>query len=559
MLDKLGEFNPQLLREIKGRCKKLHILPTITISFLIQLGIFLYFQSLLPNQYKTYANKYCTGGIQSGITQCLFDSRGNELINWQLWFHEIFGLLSLVMIFVLIIGGSYLLISDLATEKRRDTLNFVRLSPQSPQSILIGKILGVPILLYLGVLLAIPGHLWLGINAGIPFSIILSFYVILIASSVFYYSISLLFSLVFTWLWGFQAWLGSGLILGFFVFTQQALNYGALINYPFVIFKLVNPYFFIPYFAFGSLFTSQSSSFAEFKWFGIRLGTSFLATVGFTLLVYFLGTYFIWQSLERCYLDPHTTMLSKKQSYLLTTSFAIVTLGCANWQELVFSERYNSSLMTENIACLMGLDFWLFFFLIVALTPNRQKLQDWTRFRYIPSSQLLINKKLTKDLIWGEKSPGLIAIAINAIIASACLEFFVAVTPNNSGYKVLTLISLVFATSLVVIYAALVQLFLFMKNGQRIFWALGIVGTLIILPPIILITFFGYPGVHNIVWLFSVAAPLVTLYSTEGYISLTSILLGLIGHGVILSVLLWKLNDQLKKAGASASKALMAN
>jgi ABC-type Na+ efflux pump permease subunit len=55
--------------------------------------------------------------------------------------------LSVFVLFIMLGVGTYMLISNLANEERRGTLNFIRLSPQSTLSVLGGKLLGVPILL----------------------------------------------------------------------------------------------------------------------------------------------------------------------------------------------------------------------------------------------------------------------------------------------------------------------------------------------------------------------------------------------------------------------------
>jgi hypothetical protein len=202
LINQLGDWNPQLLREIKGRLQKRNVLLAITTSFLIQLGVFLYFQALLPNNDSiVYArsNKYCTGTYVDVANKCFLNSSGNIDINWQLWFQDTFSCLSIIGFFAVLVGGTYLLINDLANEERRDTLNFIRLSPQSPQSILFGKMLGVPILIYLGLSVAIPLHLWLGLNAAIPLKYICSLYLIVITTSLFYFSGALLFGLVGSW------------------------------------------------------------------------------------------------------------------------------------------------------------------------------------------------------------------------------------------------------------------------------------------------------------------------------------------------------------------------
>jgi len=62
------------------------------------------------------------------------DNQGNFVINWQMWWLDLFTWLSLIGIFALLVAGTYLLISDLAHEERQDTLNFIRLSPSHQQA-----------------------------------------------------------------------------------------------------------------------------------------------------------------------------------------------------------------------------------------------------------------------------------------------------------------------------------------------------------------------------------------------------------------------------------------
>lgn len=553
---KLGEWNPQLLREIKGRGKVRNIMLAVAISLLGQFLLFMYFQTQLPYFSHTlfsysYSHKYCVNNSLGDPFKCVLDSSGNIIINWQLWCQNVFMMLSLIGVFAVLVGGSYLLINDLATEERRDTLNFVRLSPQTPQSILFGKMLGVPILLYVVIALAIPFHIWLGFNAQIDLNQIFIFYGVLIASSLFYYSGALLFGLVGTWLGGFQAWLGSGLILGFLLFTKEALKDSSIVNIPLMILRLFNPHYFIPH--------STISTFNGFHWFALPLGDNYVTTVGFTLLLYSLGIYFVWASLQRCYQDHNTTMISKKQSYLLTSSYALISLGCANWQVISIQQQYyHYSASRENIVSLMFLYFWLFLYLIAALTPNRQTLQDWSRYRHIYASRKLGTSKLIKDLIWGEKSPAIVAIAINAFIAIICLTTFILPAFSPLNQKLSALLSLVFAGSLAVIYAALAQLFLFMKNEQRLFWANGMLGSVIILPPIVLALLFSNPSNLPLLWLFSVVSPLIVLYLPTGEIQLMTMFFALLGHAAILSLSLFEVTLQLKKFGESATKALLA-
>ncbi|MCC5636054.1 hypothetical protein LC593_09330 [Nostoc sp. CHAB 5844] len=556
LINRLGNWNPQLFRELKGRLKPRNILLALAISLLGQIFIFMSFQTQLPTQltvFQKISNKYCTGKTQYSLPQCLSDEFGKVMINWQVWSFDVFTWLSIIGCFALLVAGTYLIINDLATEERRDTLNFIRLSPQSYDSILWGKILGVPILLYVVILAAIPLHIWSGLNAKLPLSSILSFYGLVIAASFVYYSAALLFGLVGCWLGGFQAWLGSGALLGYLIFTKQAIAPYFSTNSPVTFLELLNPYFLIPY----PEFTDSIPKFTDFNWFILHLGNNFITTVGFAIIVYFIGAYFIWQSLQRCFCDPHATMLSKKQSYLLTAVFTILILGCANWQKLVFSQS-GLYLIQENMAFLMLLNLGLFLYLIVALSPSRQTLQDWARYRHIAYTKGLGITSLIDDLIWGEKSPGILAIAINAIMAVTCLSFFVLVSQISVDEKINSWMALFFAGSLVVIYAALTQLILFIKNEQRQFWATGVLTAIIVLPPFLLALFFSNPGNNSFLWLFSIAAPLLALSPTGDYRLAWVPFLAILGHFAILGFLVSQLTRKLKKAGESATKALLA-
>ncbi|MBH8555100.1 hypothetical protein I8751_22665 [Nostocaceae cyanobacterium CENA357] len=556
----LGDWNPQLLREFKGRLKTRNLILSTAISLLGQFVVFMYFQTQLPtktNLLYNYSHRYCTGKSLYDAKKCLGDEFGNVIINWQLWSLDAFTLLSIIGCFTLLVAGTYLLISDLANEERHDTLNFIRLSPQSPHSILWGKMLGVPILLYAAVLVAVPLHLWLGLVANIPLMMILSFYAIAIAASLFYYSGALLFGLVGSWLGSFQAWLGSSAVLGFLMFTKQAIVPDVSANTPFVVLRLMNPYYLIPHPEVSSIFAPNNPNFINFHWFGIPLGSVFFITVCFAILVYFIGAYFIWQSLQRCFRDPNATMLSKKQSYLLTTCFTVITLGCANWQKLNVGSYYSSHTIFENLACLLFLNLWLFLYLIAALNPHRQILQDWARYRHIYNYKAGHRSNLIRDLIWGEKSPGTLAIAINAMIAITCLSVFILISGINTGNEIKAFTSLFFCGSLAVIYAVIAQLLLLMKNQHRLFWATGAVGAAIVLPVIILAMLFSNPGNNSFLWLFSVAAPLIALYPSGEYTSTMAPFLAILGHCGILGLLVFQLTRKLRKVGESATKALL--
>ncbi|BAY99110.1 hypothetical protein NIES37_30890 [Tolypothrix tenuis PCC 7101] len=561
-MNQVGDWNPQLLRELKGRLKPRNLILAGGISLLGQFIIFMYFQTQLPTKLELVYNsfdRYCTGKLEYNSRECLVDGFGNLLINWQLWYLDVFTWLGIIGSISLLVAGTYLIINDLAAEERRETLNFIRLSPQTPQSILLGKMLGVPILLYLGVILALPLHICLGLAGQISFPEIFSFYAVVVAAGILYYSSALLFALVGSWLGGFQAWLGGGVALGFLLVTTPMAVTAIPNEYPLVFARLINPTSLIPTTAISAVFRYSDTRLNNFHWFALPLGENLITTLGFALLIYGLGTYFIWHSLQRCFRDPNTTMLSKRQSYLLTASFALLTLGCANWQKLVLEGSTSKYLLAENLMCLLFLDFWLFLYLIAALNPHRQPLQDWARYRRTSNSQGVVGRKLVQDLIWGEKSPGLLAIAINAMIAIIAICGLIILSHVQLDEKIRAIFALVLSSSLAMLYASIAQLFLLTKNQHRIFWAAATVAALIVVPVIVLAIFSPYVRDNNYFYLLSVIGPIFAIAPGTNSISPITALLSILGYWSAVGLLIFQLKRKLVKAGESATKALMAS
>ena len=147
LIDRLGDWNAQLFRELKGRLTLRRVL--------IAAGSSLAVQTLMLGM---VSDERCAYQDTFACSQYYVE------INWL----PLFMMLTSMMSVLLFAGGAYLTIDDWAREERRGTLNFIRLSPQSSQSILWGKLLGVPALIYLAVGVAIPLHLIAAIAAGIP-------------------------------------------------------------------------------------------------------------------------------------------------------------------------------------------------------------------------------------------------------------------------------------------------------------------------------------------------------------------------------------------------------
>ena len=560
VLNQLGEWNPQLFRELKGRLRPRNIVLTVAISLIGQLLLLMSFASQLPvpkpNDVNVIASRYCTGTrpVYSS-PNCLLDGLGGFIINWPLWWKDVFVWLTIIGLFALLVGGIYMLISDLAKEERRGTLNFLRLSPQSSLSILMGKMLGVPILLYLIGALAFPLHLAAGLSGQIPLSLMLAYYSVLSASCCFFFSVALLFSLVGKWLGGFQSWLGSGVLLMFlYPMTLMLLSNADITHSPFDWLMLFNPEMVLPYLigshSLDAATTATSgSNFRDLLFFYLPVGSSIWSLVGLMVLNYGLGTYAVWQGLKRCFHNPNGTLLGKQQSYWLTAGFEAIILGFALNPEVGSWRSYPKGVF-ENFQIVMVFNLLLFLGLLAALLPQRQAMQDWARYRHKLGSSR--KRSIMQDLIWGEKSPGLVAVVLNLAIASSILlPWIVLGIPGE--YKILALWGLSVSTSIMLVYAIVAQLMLLMKTPKRAVWASASVGGLIALPPIIFGFLMMTPESRPIVWLFS-AFPWAGLEHVTGI----NIFLAVISQSLAFGLLSLQLKRQLQKAGESSTKALLS-
>ncbi|XHX79582.1 MAG: hypothetical protein RBJ76_06605 [Stenomitos frigidus ULC029] len=176
----LSDRNPQLLREIKGRVTRRNMLATLALSLVTQLLIVGY-------NWRRIGSAYA----ETSESQMM----------WRSWWFDIFNTITWIALLLLLLLGSYLLVKDIAKEERRGTLAFVRLSPEPAQNVLLGKLLGVPILLYEAIALTVPLHFWAASSAGLSLLTIASVYLLTAVSCSFVFSFTLFHSLG----WGAQA------------------------------------------------------------------------------------------------------------------------------------------------------------------------------------------------------------------------------------------------------------------------------------------------------------------------------------------------------------------
>lgn len=149
-------------------------------------------------------------GALSALGQCfivaLFRKQAvAEVIDdWTPWNFDLFHTLTWIAMLLLLTIGSYWLVRDMAKEYRRGTFTLVRLSPQASRSILVGKVLGVPVLLYLAIALAVPLHLWTAIQGGVSIQTLMVVYLSGAIACGFTYTYGLVYAL--GWEAKTQAW-----------------------------------------------------------------------------------------------------------------------------------------------------------------------------------------------------------------------------------------------------------------------------------------------------------------------------------------------------------------
>jgi branched-subunit amino acid transport protein AzlD len=548
LLDQIGDWNPQLFRELKGRLKSRNVLIAIGLSLMAQFLLLNYFNNQLPSIGRTYS-KYCAEYDNTPYTTVCVKQGGVYLVDWAMWWRDIFITLNWGIILVVMLAGVYLLINDLDQEERRGTLNFIRLSPQRSRSLLTGKLLGVPVLLYLAVGAIVPLHLFAGMQAEVPTAFAVSYYLMLFAGCYFLYSAALL--------GGFMGKLQGG--IGGIQITTGTAFLGVFLT----------AFVFIPNYLFWNLFTvwvyfpqyilGSHSGTDSLQWFYIYLGESLVLSHGFTLSALGVGSYWIWQALDRCFHSPGATLLSKRQSYGLMISFQVLMLGffVRNWEEYAYDDH---QFLFAQAAVISSANLLVFLGLIAMLSAHRQTLLDWARYRHFERSRLYTAKQARRssvwqDLVWGEKSPAVVAIAINMLITAAILLPWIIFHPEGQE-KWMIVLGLVISLNLVAIYASIAQLTLMMKNQRRGWWAMSAVALVIGLPLLagsILYVEFGL-NTATVLMLFS---PLHWVSLVQGVPAFMP-LMAILGQWGAIALLNARLAKNLKQVGESESKPLLA-
>ncbi len=429
--DRLGTFNPQFLRECRGRLKPRSVIATIGLSLIFQ---FLLYTSVIdvPLEYRAEAYRNVCRTLTWAIPYSLF-----------------------------VLGGYYI-VDDLTREEKRGTLNFIRLSPRPAREILLGKLLGVPLLPVLLAATAVPFHIVSGLIGGSSWLWMLSYYLVVTFGTAFVFSLALLFGLV-----------GSASPLG----KQQSLS---PIGFAGLALLFITPAFMLwnglsIWGSFGGispLHNSYGNATTNLEWLYLPVADNVAVAHLFTLANLAIATLLIWQVMLRKFRIPQATFLSKRMSYI----------SVAYLNGLIWGFFQSSGLSTETrtigaASALIALNGAIFAVLIFALAPSRQTLLDWLRYR---------RHHLT-DWVWNDSSPSVVAIAVNFAIAFLLIIPWLLIADLGTKIDTLPVLlaGLSFGTS-ILIYATLVQIIFSMRLRSPLIWAAGVVATVAFVPPIVL-------------------------------------------------------------------------
>jgi hypothetical protein len=564
LIDRVGDSNPQIFRELKERLTLRNIGIAVAGSLLIQLLVLLYFNGQIPvpvaqtnaiyssvtndtvplsqqQRFRETYSKYCNFSTEYYYTSsklCKVDASDNFKINWQKWRLDVFICLSWILPLGLLLGSVYTLVADLVQEEKRGTLNFIRLSPQSAQKIFIGKIFGVPMLVYLAAALMVPLHLWMGSSAQATIPVMASWYATLGAMWFLLSSTAVLYVL----LGGVQA-----------IVTAIA-----------VAFPLCLPIATINAFMSGAINNEKwLTDSNRISWFGLTIDSSAVCFYIFATSCCLVASYGIWQALERRYLNPTATVIGKYQSYLINFCVQLWIAGFT--VPLIFATSSNWG-TRDMLAGFAIVDFMALLLLIPMLLPSKQALQDWSRYRRERTQQRrkFIQQDLVQDLIGNDQSPALLTIAINvgmAMISWIPVSIF-AITArldhfSTPWYVTRLVAGICVAASLILIYTAIAHLGLFLNVRKRSLWIVAIVGGMMLLPLVgayVLSPVHSPTGFAAVLLLFSPFAPIGIFQLGD-----VNILATFATQLAMFAALTRQLQRQLQISGRSLTKELTAN
>ena len=499
-ISRLGYLNPQFLRECRGRLQPRSIMAAIGLSVLFQLLLCF-----------GVTEGFAVGGREKMLGICK--------------------VLASVIPYALFVLGGYYIVDDLTQEAKTGTLNFIRLSPRPAHEILLGKLVGSPILPSLLVLSAMPLFVVSGLLGGLSIWLLVSYFAVVTAGTVAVYIAAILVGLSS----------GESSLL-----KQRGVS---AISFAGICLVAATPVFML----WNSLVTWQtvpsgSMLFSDWgadslEWFYLSLRDNSLFSHLFVLGNLAIVSVLLWQIAVRKFRVPQATLLSKKISYIVVAYSNLVGLGFLFSNVLPVYDR------GDVLILLYFCDIALFFVLIFALAPTRQALLDWVSYQEMVQGRQRVadlKRQRWRSLLWADGSPSIVAIAINYVIVAAILV--TQMNPDVLTGRAIAFTAVCLGLSALT-YATVVQLMLSRRLRAPQVWAVGSVVLLAIVPPLVLLSLRLFPdryagdGSAGHLWTF-LGIPFLGDAATQVP---PIVLVGLLGQLCFLGLLLSQLGMVLKR------------
>ena len=535
-LDRLGNWNPQLLRELKGNCTSRNLTLATLSSLIAQAAFWMNWQRIavetatVSTETEGILRFYCTGQADEELRACELLSSATFAVNWPLWWLDLFFWLSSILVGLLVLGGTQALITNWLEESKQGTLDFIRMTPEPSHRILWGKLLGAPALIHWAVLLALPLQTLAGLQAGLGLGgllladgVAVAFLGALYLLGLFYASVSDSKQAISSWAFG---------ILGLFLFAPAlTIARGVMIR--------------------GTMDTPVSPSWF---WFGqdLILQPQLCAAIAIAGCAGVALTF--WQAVIRRFQNPANTFITKVRSYWLTIGFNLLAMG--------FFMPWNPNHFQgwAVVGC-----FWLIqmFAWVVLLLPTRQTLLDWARYRHFQRTRdARSSQRAIDDWLWGENSPPLLALLVNGGLTIALWSpWALAFCFNSSTQGLLVLVAIGCTTGLMLLYGALAQWALLWQVRRPVAWAAGLVGAAIIGSLLLGLMMrsrdaIGWTNAWDWVWLMTPVAPmLMGIVSDPLSLSMAGVAFAI--NGVAAVGVSYVALNQLDRLGRSESAALI--
>ncbi|MEM8638341.1 MAG: hypothetical protein AAGG51_05990 [Cyanobacteria bacterium P01_G01_bin.54] len=574
LLDRLGNWNPQLFRELKGRLtpRNLAIAGSASVGGQLTLmgSLFQHWYTkqqavygpycALAETYNNYHNRLrnfesephigLSGEVVGSIEQesehirlklaQMPEACPTDAIDYSAWWMDFgqacFGWLTLAALFLFLGGLIYLLIRDVSKEKHQGTLKFIQLSPQSTHTFLLGKLLGVPILVYGAIALTLPLHFGLSQTIHVPWWQIIGFYVAILASACCFGLVAILLGL-----FGAQAIIGTaGLMFGIFLLCVASNMHDptSLTTYLSL---------FAPTLLFPRAIDLGNNDGLPY-WLSSTPPFNFTTLPSLLLVLFNCGLVIYWlsQPLQRRFRTPQSPLWSKGQSYGITFSLSLLFIG---GDILLWGEKSRNYSDGEQWLQIILFQLMLMAIWVVVLCPNRATLIEWARYRYEQASR----SRLGWAMLWQDASPATLAIVCHTVLAFIPFAVWVGVTGSMSMTDRGLLISgLAFVIVQLWLYGAIAQLIHFLSRQHTVQKVLLTLAFLTLGVPFALFSAGVLPATNPTPWLLTSFFWL----GLEQYPTLVQIGIGWVGNLGLVLLCNAVLAHRLRLAGRSDFKLL---